>query len=58
MNWPTWQAFWSMGGYGFYVWGSYAVVAASIAIEVVLLRRQRRAAVMQAGVIAHGRGEE
>jgi heme exporter protein CcmD len=47
-----------MGGYGFYVWGSYAVVTASIAIEVALLRRQRRAAVMQAGVISQGRGEE
>jgi heme exporter protein D len=58
VNWPSWAAFWSMGGYGLYVWGSYAVVTACIAIEVVLLRRQRRAATMQAGVVSHGRGEE
>jgi len=57
VNWPSWGAFWAMGGYGFFIWGSYAVVAASIAIEVMLLRRRRRA-VMQGGAIARGRVEE
>ena len=25
VNWGSWDAFWSMGGYGLYVWGSYAM---------------------------------
>ena len=33
-----------MGGYGLYVWGSYAMTAAVIAAEVWLLGRRRRAA--------------
>ena len=28
MNWGSWDAFWAMGGYGLYVWGSYAVAVA------------------------------
>jgi heme exporter protein D len=40
MNWGSWSEFWAMGGYGFYVWGSYAVTLASLAIEIVLLRRR------------------
>jgi len=36
--------FWSMGGYGLYVWGSYAVCAALMLLEPWLARhRQRRA---------------
>ena len=35
--------FLSMGGYGFYVWGSYAVTFAALGIEVaVLIRRKRK----------------
>lgn len=30
--------FLAMGGYGFYVWGSYGVTFALLALEVVLLR--------------------
>ena len=33
-----------MGGYGFYVWGSFLVTAACIAGEVVFLRARRSAA--------------
>jgi heme exporter protein D len=33
-----------MGGYGFYVWGSYAVTAALMAAEIVAVRRRGRAA--------------
>ena len=33
----------SMGGYGFYVWGSYGVAAAALALEVLfLVRRAKR----------------
>ena len=38
-----------MGGYGFFVWGSYAAVVAVIAIELWLLRARRRSAVAEVG---------
>ena len=31
-----------MGGYGFYVWGSYGVTFALLAIEVFLLMKRKR----------------
>jgi len=34
--------FFAMGGYGFYVWGSYGVTFALLAIEVVLLMKRKR----------------
>ncbi|HQR75633.1 MAG TPA: heme exporter protein CcmD [Burkholderiaceae bacterium] len=48
MNWGSWDAFWAMGGYGLYVWGSYAVAVAVAAIEIWQLRARRRAAVAEA----------
>ena len=42
MNWESWEAFWAMGGYGLYVWGSYAMTAACVVGEIWLLRRHRR----------------
>jgi len=42
MNWSSFDAFIAMGGYGLYVWGSYLVTAAVIAIEVALLVARRR----------------
>ena len=36
--------FLAMGGYGFYVWGSYGATALVIAFEVMAVRRRRRAA--------------
>ena len=35
---------WHMGGYGLYVWGSYGVTFALLALEIILLRKraQRR----------------
>ncbi len=39
MEWASWSDFWSMGGYGIYVWGSYSVTAICILIEVELLKR-------------------
>ncbi|MDR3087162.1 MAG: heme exporter protein CcmD [Azoarcus sp.] len=41
-HWESWTAFWSMGGKGFYVWGSYGVTAALIVLELVGVFRQRR----------------
>ena len=42
LYWNSLDAFFAMGGYGFYVWGSYAVTAAGLAIEVALLGARRR----------------
>lgn len=49
--------FFSMGGYAFYVWGSYAVTAVLMLIEVVLVVRRRRTLLGRLGRIhgaAHG----
>ena len=48
MNWGSWEAFWAMGGYGLYVWGSYAMAAAVAAVEISQLKSRRRAAVGEA----------
>jgi heme exporter protein D len=34
--------FFAMGGYAWYVWGSYAVTFAALALEVVLLMKRSR----------------
>lgn len=34
--------FFSMGGYAFYVWGSYGVTALFMLIEVILVIRNKR----------------
>ena len=47
MIWESWDAFWAMGGYGLYVWGSYAVVLICLLLEIVLARAGQRAS-MQA----------
>ena len=43
MNWPDL----SMGGYGFYIWGSYAFSLIAIVWEVVSLRQRKRALTQQ-----------
>ena len=52
MNWGSAAEFFAMGGYGLYVWGSYAVAAACIVIELIAARRRHRLA-----MDALGRGE-
>ena len=43
MNWGGVSAFLAMGGYAGFVWGSYAVTAACIALEIAaLIARHRR----------------
>lgn len=39
MNWPDL----SMGGYGFYIWGSYVVSLVAIVWEVVSLKQRKKA---------------
>ena len=36
--------FFAMGGYGFYIWGSYGVTFALLGLEVVLLLKRKREA--------------
>ncbi len=40
MNWGSASEFFAMGGYGFYVWGSFGVTAASLLIETLLARKR------------------
>ena len=44
MQWHSWSEFWAMGGYAFYVWGSFSVTFVLMAAELVLLRARDRAA--------------
>ena len=41
MHWGSWDAFWAMGGYALYVWGSYAATLLLVVMEIILLRRGR-----------------
>ncbi|MCC6611261.1 MAG: heme exporter protein CcmD [Burkholderiales bacterium] len=44
MKWESLGQFLAMGGYALYVWGSFAVTVAVIAVELALLRVRGRAA--------------
>jgi len=41
-----------MGGYGFYVWSAYGVAAVVIAAEILAVRARRKAALVQARIVA------
>jgi heme exporter protein D len=43
MSWNSWEEFWDMGGYAFFVWGSYGVVFAGVALELWMAVRRRSA---------------
>jgi heme exporter protein D len=47
MIWNSAADFWAMGGYGFYVWGSFGVTALLMALEVGWVRQQRQRALAQ-----------
>ena len=44
MSWGGWENFLAMGGYAFYVWGSYLVTLGLMLAEVVLLAMRKRTA--------------
>ena len=44
MYWKSFADFLAMGGYGLFVWGSFGVTAAVMALELLLLRQRRRRA--------------
>ena len=41
MNWNSPAEFFAMGGYAFYVWGSFGVTALALLIEPLLLKKRR-----------------
>ncbi len=49
MHWSSLSEFIRMGGYGFYVWGSYGVTLILLGGEVLVLLKRRRAVARIAG---------
>ncbi|MGD9870538.1 MAG: heme exporter protein CcmD [Thauera sp.] len=47
MQWESWSAFWDMGGAAFFVWGSYGLTFALIALELVLVFQRRKDTVVR-----------
>ena len=41
MQWNSVSEFFAMGGYAFYVWGSFGLTAAVMVIEMLLIRSRR-----------------
>ena len=52
----SWSEFFSMGGYAFYVWGSYAIALVALGGEVLLLRQRKKA--VQARLNSNSRSTE
>ncbi len=48
MIWESWSAFWSMGGRGFFVWGSYGALLIAVIAELIALKRARNRALASA----------
>jgi heme exporter protein D len=46
MIWESWDAFWKMGGYGLYVWGSFGMTLLCVVGEIWLLRRHHQQALL------------
>ena len=57
MNWNSPAEFFAMGGYGFYVWGSYAVTLALMLAEPLLARRRQRRALADAAEASNDRSQ-
>jgi heme exporter protein D len=47
-NWASWSDFFSMGGFGLYVWGSYGITLVLLAGEVLMLWKRKRNIVRRA----------
>jgi len=56
VNWNSWSEFFHMGGYAFYVWGSFAVTAILVAGEILLLRsRWQKALELALNTVKYGK---
>jgi heme exporter protein D len=49
MNWSSFAEFVAMGGYGLYVWGSFAMVSAALVWEAIMLAQRRQRALEGVG---------
>ena len=58
MNWDSAADFFAMGGYGLYVWGSYAVAALCMVIEPWLARQRHLRALEDAKLQLEAQGAE
>jgi heme exporter protein D len=38
----NWAEFFNMGGYAFYVWGSYGAFALMVGVEIMLVAKRKR----------------
>jgi heme exporter protein D len=54
MNWGSASAFFEMGGYGLYVWGSYGVAALLMLVEPWLVHRRLRRSLRDAARMDSG----
>lgn len=54
----SWSQFFSMGGYGFYVWGSYAIALVALGGEVLLLRQRRKSLQMRGDGLSQSESEK
>lgn len=50
MQWHSLGEFFAMGGYAFYVWGSFGAAALGLVLECVLLRARRQKALRTAAL--------
>ena len=57
MNWGSTGEFFAMGGYAFYVWGSYGVTALFLLVEVVMVVSRKRTITQRLGRRMRMRGE-
>jgi len=53
----SWSEFWSMGGYAFYVWGSYLTALVVLGGEVVLLMKRQKSLRKHNSTESAARGE-
>lgn len=58
MNWGGVSEFLDMGGYGFYVWGSYLVALVCIAGEIALVFNRKRTLLRHLSLIHQSNKEE
>ena len=49
----SWSEFFSLGGYGFYVWTSYAVALIAMGGEVIFLVRRKKTLTARFGRLEH-----
>jgi heme exporter protein D len=45
IHWNSFSEFLAMGGYGLYVWGSFGVTALIMAVEPIVVARNRKATI-------------